>query len=232
MSTFQLNKKMARLILLQRIELIDPFLKKLRKLFGRYIFTNFLSKYFINEIIIGKNYYNLIYKEFINIEKFIEKNDKLFLSIGGGLGGLETIINKKKNNTRFYFIEKNYVSKKVKYGWDEKNLEAYNSLKLQKNFLTDNGIDLNKIKIIDFDKDILPEIQFDFIISLFSLDYHYDFNIYLDYLKKVSNKDTKIIFDTIRPDYFTKVFKNISIIKTNDLTVHRSKRIICREFII
>ena len=232
MSTFQLNKKMARLILLQRIELIDPFLRKLRKLFGRYIFTNFLSKYFINETIIGKNYYNLIYEEFINIEKFIEKNDKLFLSIGGGLGGLETIINKKKDNTRFYFIEKNYVSKKVKYGWDEKNLEAYNSLKLQKNFLTDNGIDLNKIKIIDFDKDILPEIQFDFIISLLSLDYHYDFNIYLDYLKKVSNKDTKIIFDTIRPDYFTKVFKNISIIKTNDLTVHRSKRIICREFII
>ena len=26
-----------------------------------------------------------------------------------------------------------------------------------------------------------------FIISLLSLDYHYDFNIYFDYLKKVSN---------------------------------------------
>jgi len=47
---FQLNKKEARLIILQRIELISNFLKKIRKVFGRYIFTNFVSKYFfINE---------------------------------------------------------------------------------------------------------------------------------------------------------------------------------------
>ena len=78
----------------------------------------------------------------------------------------------------------------------------------------------------------MPIIQFDFIISLLSLDYHYDFNIYFDYLKKVSNQKTKIIFDTVRVDYFERIFKHINIIKTNDLTVHKSKRIICREFLI
>ena len=232
MFTFKINKQMARVALLQRIELANPPLKKLRKFFGRYIFTNFLSKYFINEKLVGKNYFNLMNKEFLNIEKFIEKSDKLFLSIGGGLGGLEAIINKKKNNTLFYFIEKNYISKKVKYGWDHKNLEGYNNLNLQKFFLINNGFDNKKIEIIDFDLDSLPNIQFDFIISLLSLDYHYDFNIYLDYLKKVSNHKTKIIFDTVRADYFKRIFKHISVIKTNDLTVHKSKRILCREFII
>tara|TARA_B100000686_G_scaffold43040_1_gene45069 strand:- start:380 stop:1078 length:699 start_codon:yes stop_codon:yes gene_type:complete len=232
MFTFKINKQMARLALLQRIELANPLLKKLRKFFGRYIFTNFLSKYFINEKLVGKNYFDLMNEEFLNIEKFIEKSDKLFLSIGGGLGGLEAIINKKKNNTLFYFIEKNYISKKVKYGWDDKNLEGYNNLNLQKNFLINNGFDNKKIEIIDFDLDSLPIIQFDFIISLLSLDYHYDFNIYFDYLKKVSNQKTKIIFDTVRVDYFERIFKHINIIKTNDLTVHKSKRIICREFLI
>ena len=232
MPIFQLNKKMARLVILQRIELANPLLKKLRKSFGRYIFTNFLSKYLINEKLIGQNYYKAMSQEYMSIEKFIEENDKLFLSIGSGLGGLEAIINKNKVDISLHFIEKNYISKKVKYGWDDKNLEAYNDLELQKDFLTNNGIDLKNLKIIDYDVGTFPEIKFDFIISLLSLDYHYDFNLYLDYLKKVSNKNTKIIFDTIRPDYFTKVFKNVSIIKSNDLTVHRSKRILCREFII
>ena len=232
MPIFQLNKKMARLVILQRIELANPLLKKLRKSFGRYIFTNFLSKYLINEKLIGQNYYKAMSQEYMSIENFIEENDKLFLSIGSGLGGLEAIINKNKVDISLHFIEKNYISKKVKYGWDDKNLEAYNDLELQKDFLTNNGIDLKNLKIIDYDVGTFPEIKFDFIISLLSLDYHYDFNLYLDYLKKVSNKNTKIIFDTIRPDYFTKVFKNVSIIKSNDLTVHRSKRILCREFII
>ena len=56
-------------------------------------------------------------KEFSTIEKFIDKEDKNFLSIGGGIGGLELIINQKFQNKNFYFIERNFISKKVKYGW-------------------------------------------------------------------------------------------------------------------
>jgi hypothetical protein len=80
---------------------------------------------------------------------------------------------------------------------------------LQKIFLEANGLKSAQVNIFDFDKDNFPNIKFDVIISLLSLDYHYDFDIYLDYLKKVSKPDTKIIFDTIRVDYFKKVFKNI-----------------------
>ena len=83
----------------------------------------------------------------------------------------------------------------------------------------------------DFDKDNLPEIKFDVIISLLSLDYHYDFNLYAEYLKKVSKPNTKIIFDTIRNDYFREIFKKVEIIRSDLDTVHKSKRIICSQFL-
>ena len=36
-----LNKAIARIIALQRIELASPTLKRLRKIFGRYLFTQY-----------------------------------------------------------------------------------------------------------------------------------------------------------------------------------------------
>ena len=231
MGNFNLPKKAARLIVLQRIELISPFLAKIRKLFGRYFFSNFVTRFFLNPKILKEKYYQTMADEFSMIERFIDSNDKIFLSIGGGLGGLELIINQKFKNNKYYFIEKNYVSKKVQYGWGgTKNTEGYNNLNLQKNFLKMNGLNENQINIYDFDNDTLPEKKFDVIISLFSLDYHYDFSLYKDYLKKVSKSDTKIIFDTIRADYFSKIFKKVEIVKTYNNTVHKSKRVICTEF--
>ena len=230
---FLLPKNAERIIVLQRIELLSSFLIKVRKLFGRYLFSSFVTKYFLNSGLIGKEYYQIMFKEFSTIKKFIDTNDKSFLSIGGGIGGLEVIINQSFKNNNYYFIERNYVSKKVKYGWGGTiNNEAYNDLKLQKDFLKMNEMHEDQINIFDYDKNNLPEKKFDIIISLLSLDYHYDFKIYLNYLKKVSKINTKIIFDTIRADYYKKIFKNVEIIKSDTNTVHKSKRIICSEFLI
>ncbi len=232
MKFFNLPKDAARLIVLQRIELISPFFTKLRKFFGRYLFSNVITKYFLNTELIGKKYFEVMVKEFSTIEKFIDSSDKFFLSIGGGMGGLELIINNKLRNNDYYFIERNFVSKKVKYGWGGMdNEEAYNNLELQKTFLKMNEMMEDQIKIFDYDKDNLPDKKFDVIISLLSLDYHYDFNIYAKYLKKVSNTETKIIFDTIRAEYFKKIFKNVVIISSDTNTVHKSKRIICSQFL-
>ena len=232
MDKFLVSKKAARLIVLQRIELISSSLKRVRKIFGRFIFSNFITKFFINEKLIGESYHNIMINEFSTIEKFINKEDDLFLSIGGGLGGLELMINKKFDNRNYYFIERNFISKKVKYGWGGMtNSEAYNDLNLQKNFLETNGLKNEQINIYDYDKDDLPNIKFDLVISLLSLDYHYDFDIYINYLKKISKPNTRIIFDTIRADHFKSIFKNVEIIKTYDDTVHKSKRIMCSQFI-
>lgn len=232
MDKFLVSKKAARLIVLQRIELISSSLKRVRKIFGRFIFSNFITKFFINEKLIGESYHDIMINEFSTIEKFINKEDNLFLSIGGGLGGLELMINKKFDNRNYYFIERNFISKKVKYGWGGMtNSEAYNDLNLQKNFLEANGLKIEQINIYDYDKDDLPNIKFDLVISLLSLDYHYDFDIYINYLKKISKPNTRIIFDTIRADHFKSIFKNVEIIKTYDDTVHKSKRIMCSQFI-
>ena len=232
MNNFILPSKAARLIVLQRIELLSPFLIKIRKLFGRYIFSSFITKYFLNSKIVGQKYYKIMLNEFLTIEKFIKPDDNSILSIGGGIGGLELLINENLKDKNYFFIERNYVSKKVKYGWGGMtNLEAYNDLKLQKDFLLKNNLREDQINIFDYDLDKLPEIKFDVIISLLSLDYHYDFNLYADYLKKVSKTNTKIIFDTIRADYFRKIFKNVEIIKSDINTVHKSKRIICSQFL-
>ena len=232
MNNFIVSKKAARLIVLQRIELISSSLKKIRKIFGRFLFSSFITKFFLNKKLIGESYHNIMLNEFSTIEKFINKEDNLFLSIGGGLGGLELIINEKFDNRNYHFIERNFISKKVKYGWGGMtNSEAYNDLNLQKNFLETNGLKNEQINIYDYDKDDLPNIKFDLVISLLSLDYHYDFDIYINYLKKISKPNTKIIFDTIRSDHFKSIFKNVEIIKTNDDTVHKSKRIMCSQFI-
>ena len=231
MDNFIVSKKAARLIVLQRIELISSSLKKIRKIFGRFLFSSFITKFFLNEKLIGESYHNIMLNEFSTIEKFINKEDNLFLSIGGGLGGLELIINEKFDNRNYHFIERNFISKKVKYGWGGMtNSEAYNDLNLQKNFLETNGLKNEQINIYDYDKDDLPNIKFDLVISLLSLDYHYDFDIYINYLKKISKPNTKIIFDTIRADHFKSIFKNVEIIKTHDDTVHKSKRIMCSHF--
>ena len=232
MESFILQNKTARLAVLQRIELASPFLLKIRKLFGRYIFSNIITKYFLNPKLISQEYYKMMQEEFLIIKKFISSNDNFFLGIGSGIGGLELLINQNFKDKNYYFIERNYVSKKVKYGWGGMaNNEAYNDLELQMNFLKINNMNESQINIYDYDKDDLPEIKFDIVISLFSLDYHYDFNIYIDYLKKVSKPETKLIFDTIRVDYFNKIFKNVKIISTNLDKVHKSNRIICSNFI-
>jgi hypothetical protein len=225
-----LNKDIARLILLQRIELASPFLSKIRKSFGRYLFTNFITKFFVSPKSINKKYYSIMKNEFSELKKKIDFSNKKILSIGSGMCGLELVINSKNKNNKFTIIEKNYVSKKVRYGWDEKNIEGYNNLNLLKKFMLKNGMK-NNFKIYDFDRDNLPFGKFDLIISLYSLDYHYDFKIYLNFFKKVVNKDTIFIFDTIRPQFFRLLFENVEIISSSQKEIHSSKRIICKKFI-
>ena len=229
MKTFHLGKDTARLAVLQRSELISPTLKKIRKLFGRYLFTNFFSKNFIDTQNIAKKYCEIMNAELYTFNNYLN-NGMDILSIGSGIGGLEVLINANFKASNFTFIEKNYISKKVKYGWDNNNFEAYNNIKLLEKFLIQNGVDNADFDIFDFDKDILPKKKFDLITSIYSLDYHYDFKFYADYLKKICSDETVIIFDTIRAEHFNDVFQNVDIIKEDSNTVHKSKRIACKKF--
>ena len=229
MESLKLDRNLSHLAVLQRIELITPFQKKIRKLFGRYLFSKFLSKYMTNIDKISQDYYKIMYSEYLTIKNFLNSKQNI-LSIGAGIGGLEVIINNNFKDEKFTFIERDYVSRKIKYGWDKSNSEAYNKLYLLENFLLLNQIKKDRFTIINFDKDNLPKEKFNLIISLYSLDFHYDFKIYKAYLSNVSDDNTVIIFDTIRANYFKGIFENVVIIKEDNDTLHKSKRIACRKF--
>ena len=229
MNSFNLNRKLAQLALLQRIELADRKLMEKRKIFGRYLFSKIFSKYFINTKKISEEYTKIMINELNTIKKYTA-NKKSFLSIGAGIGGLELLILKTFSDVHISFIEKNYVSSKIRYGWDDLNREGYNDLDLLDKFLESNEISKKRYQIFDFDKKIFPTNKFDVLLSIYSLDYHYDFEVYSNYLKKVMTKDSILIFDTIRPKYFENVFENVEIVKEDSNTVHKSKRIACGVF--
>ena len=229
MESFKLDRNLSHLALLQRIELATTIQKKLRKLFGRYLFSKIFSRYILNIDKISSDYYKIMYSEYLTIKKFLNSNQKI-LSIGAGIGGLEIIINNNYRDINFTFIERDYISNKIKYGWDNKNDEAYNKLDLLENFLISNNLKKNNFNIVNFDKSTLPNEKFNVVTSFYSLDFHYDFEIYRSYLSKVSNDNTVIIFDTIRADFFLDIFEDVSVIKVDSNTLHKSKRIACRKF--
>ena len=227
---FYMDRKMCRLVAFQRNELFTDHEKKIRKTFGRLLFTKFFS-YFINKKNIEKKYFDIMLKEYKTIQNFIPAKSNKILSIGAGLGVLEAIFNKKFLDLNFYLIEKDYVSKKIIYGWDIKNNEAYNDLTLTKNFMKLNGISEEKIKLFNFDKDKLPDEKFNLIISLYSLEYHYQLEVYLDYFKKVSTESSIFIFDTVNPLRMKSLFKEVNVIFEPSDSSHNSKRVLCRGLI-
>ena len=107
-------------------------------------------------------------------------------------------------------------------------MEAYNNLDYTKDFLLSNGFSNRKFEIFNYDKDKLPDKKYDIIISLFSIDFHYPFSVYRNYIKKISNPRTILILDTIRPNYFKSIYKKVKIIKKVAKNIHPSFRIICK----
>jgi len=222
---------MNKNLLFQRNELLSPAQKKIRKFFGRYLFTNFFVFFFTNQKI-DRDYFDIVNHELKKIKYYIPKKIKNVLSIGCGLGGFEVLLqNYLSSDTKFYLLEKNFTSNKVIYGWDKNNKEAYNSIILTKKFIYLNSREKKNFYVYNVDKDKLPKKKFDLIISLKSLNYHYPFDIYKKYLKKNSTNKTIFIFDTVRPDYFKKIFKYVSTISSDENKIHTSKRFICSNFI-
>ena len=147
------------------------------------------------------------------------------LSIGGGLGGIESIILSQNKNIKVDIIEKDFVSSKIKYFWNPK--EAYNKLNLTKKFLANNSKHNTNFQVFHFENKENIKKKYDVIISLFSMDYHYDFKIYKDFLQKNSHKDTIYIFDTIRARELNNFFQKVKIIKIIDKRIHSSSRVVC-----
>ena len=224
---FNLKKNMSRLILFQRNEIMTASQKKLRKLFGRYLFTQFFS-YFNDKDLISKEYYKVSLKEYLFLKNFFRGADKNVLSIGGGVGGVESIILSRHKNFNLDMIERNFISTKIKYFWNPN--EAYNKLSLTKEFINLNSNN-NNFEIFDFKNLDLIKKKYDFIFSLYSMDYHYDLKIYKSFLKKNSHKQTFFIFDTIRAKDLKNIFKHVQVLENVHKEIHSHSRVLCKEIL-
>ena len=82
---------MNKNLLFQRNELLSSIQKKIRKFFGRYLFTNFFVFFFTNKKV-DKDYFDISYNELKNLKQHIPKKTKNVLSIGCGLAGFEVLL--------------------------------------------------------------------------------------------------------------------------------------------
>jgi len=226
------NKSQKKLLLLQRNEFLSPIQKKIRKLFGRLLFTKFFIHFFQYQNL-DDLASNAIEKEFNNIIKYIPKNIKNVMDIGCGLGLINIFINEHfKKIQKFHLLDKNKIDSKIKYGFS-KDYESYNQLLLTKKILINNGIHKKKINLIDVNKKFsFEEESVDLVISLVSMGYHYPISEYINLLRKISTNDTIFIFD-LATEYqdlniLSQYFKYYEIIEKTD-NKHPRCRVLCKK---
>ena len=228
------NNLEKKLLFLQRNEFLSSGQIKIRKLFGRSLFTKFLI-YFFQDKNLDKKVFYKIKNEFDSIIKYLPKNATNIMDIGCGIGLIDIFINNHYTNCqKFYLLDKNSIDNKVVYGFSE-NYESYNLNNITKNFLINNNIKESKLNLIDVDSDfyIKPK-SIDLCISLVSMGYHYPLSIYLETIKEVSNENTVFIFDIATEyqdlDNVKKYFSKVEIIETVN-SKHPRLRIACYNII-
>ncbi len=234
MKEILIEKKHQKLLIIQRNELQSSLQQKFRKFFGRYLFTNFFVNFFNSIDRIEKKLNSTFESEFIEIKNFLPKDASRILDIGSGLGLINIYIddfyNKKVN---FTLLDRNRLSKKIEYGFSKEG-ESYNNLDLTKDILSTNGIDKDRIKCVDIDQPFSLQDNYDIVISLVSMGYHYPVENYVNLLKKHTSDKTIFIFDIasefVEFNDLKKIFKYVEIIKMYQKK-HYQVRICCKEII-
>jgi SAM-dependent methyltransferase len=139
--------------------------------------------------------------EYSSIKKFLPDNCSRILDIGCGVAGIDLFLNQHYLNGRvdFYLLDKSRVEKNVYYMYQSKGA-FYNSLRVAREILMNNGIDANQIHLleakennsIDMDKSV------DLVLSLISWGFHYPVSIYLDQVYDLLNETGTLILDIRR----------------------------------
>ena len=229
----KINKRHQKLLLLQRIDLISEKQRTIRKKFGRFLFTNFFVNFFISQKEIENKINDEFLKEFNSIISYLPKSSKNILDIGCGLGVINIHLNDYYSKKSYFtLIDKNYVDKKVAYGFNN-NSESYNKLEITKDFLMLNNFKSDQLELINIDENFTINKKYELIISLFSMGYHYSIKNYIDIIKKISTKSTKVIFD-LSTEYnelneVKKYFNKVVIIKNDNEVKQNYLRLLCSE---
>ena len=234
MKNIFLNKSHKKYFLLQRNNYLSKTQKKIRRIFGRYLFTNFFVNYFNSISEINHKLNKDFSQEFEELLEYLPPKANFILDIGAGLGIIDIYLNDYyTNNVNFTLIDKDKIEKKVKYGFDESG-QAYNSINLTKSFLIQNGISQSQSQIINADKQYKITQKFDLIISLLSMGYHYPISQYINICQDNTHDKTVFIFDIANEyndfDEINNMFEKVEVIKKSFEIRHNYQRICCTGY--
>ena len=120
------------------------------------------------------------------------------LDIGCGLGGIDELVYdhfSRSGSVELHLADRDHVSETVTYDFAEESA-AYNSLALTRAFLAGRGVPQEAIHTVDVDKDGLPEVSFDLILSFLAWGFHFPVETYLDYAKDHLSPAGVLMLDT------------------------------------
>ncbi|MAV82933.1 MAG: hypothetical protein CMI90_05685 [Pelagibacteraceae bacterium] len=234
MKKIQLKNTHKKYFLFQRNEYLSSQQIKIRKLLGRYLFTKIFINFFNSLSDINDNLNKNFKKEFNDLIDHLPRTTSNILDIGSGLGVIDIYLNEHYNQKpNFTLIDKNFIEKKVYYGFNSSG-QAYNNFKITKDFLLHNGLNSDQLSIFDADSNLLFDVKFDLVVSLLSMGYHYPLDQYLSVFKNNTHKNTVFIID-IAEEYNDKnqifnLFDSAKILYKSSLPRHNYIRICCIGF--
>ena len=116
------------------------------------------------------------------------------VSIGPGNGIFELMLCLRYNFERILLIDIEHTEGLHQHGFSTKG-SGYASLSRTKSFMSSNGIQQEKIVLCNPLKEKLPPFQFDILISLLSMGFHYPCNDYTDFILSNLKPNSFVIFD-------------------------------------
>jgi len=151
----------------------------------------------------------------------VTKRDTMdhFVSIGPGNGIFEMMIYEKIKYERILLIDIEHTDD-YRHGFHEQG-SGYASLKSTKEFMVSNGVPADKILLCNPRKEKLPPMQFDMLISLLSMGFHYPCDEYVDFILENIRPCGFVVFDKRKdvPDPgFELLSEKLNIVEQVDVT--------------
>lgn len=140
------------------------------------------------------------------------------VSIGPGNGIFELMLCQKYDFERILLIDIEYTEGLHQHGFST-NGSGYASLSRTKSFMSSNGIQQEKIFLCNPLKEKIPPFQFDILISLLSMGFHYPCNDYTDFILSNLKQNSLVILDKRKGAAdigFDALFRKLAIKQTVD----------------
>ncbi|MES0810413.1 hypothetical protein ABLO27_13100 [Roseibium sp. SCPC15] len=117
-----------------------------------------------------------------------------WVSIGPGNGMFEMVAYRTKKYDQLLLIDIETTTGKHHHGFETSGA-GYASLAATKKFLLSNGLSKVEISTCNPHHAKLPASRFDFLISLYSMGFHYPIEFYVDYLMANSAIGSRVVLD-------------------------------------